>query len=252
MVARYDSIMYDQGTIEHYGHTGFFNVGYWDDGVSDLKGACERLMEELLGAFPSHEGAALDVACGVGATTRYLCRYYEPPAVVGINISAKQIESCRKNAPGCTFKAMDAARLDLKDATFDRVICVEAAFHFESREDFLKEVRRVMKPGARITLSDILFRDTSLVEEWAIPAGNDVKDLSTYLSHWQQAGFNDVRIEDVTEKCWRSFCRYMAGRHEESLRRGSSNAARARQCIDYFTTLGRDAVGHYVLVSATR
>jgi ubiquinone/menaquinone biosynthesis C-methylase UbiE len=46
---------------------------------------------------------------------------------------------------------MDAARLAFADAQFDAVICVEAAFHFDTRAAFLREALRVLKPAGALT-----------------------------------------------------------------------------------------------------
>ena len=41
--------------------------------------------------------------------------------------------------PGRHFLQMDAARMAFDEASFDVVLCVEAAFHFDTRRDFLRE-----------------------------------------------------------------------------------------------------------------
>ncbi len=41
----------------------------------------------------------------------------------------------------------DATRLPIADQSIDRVISVEAAFHFRSRRAFFDECFRVLKPG---------------------------------------------------------------------------------------------------------
>ena len=40
---------------------------------------------------------------------------------------------------------MDATELDFRDNSFDSIICVEAAFHFDTREKFVREAYRVLK-----------------------------------------------------------------------------------------------------------
>ncbi|MEM1071073.1 MAG: methyltransferase domain-containing protein, partial [Planctomycetota bacterium] len=45
-----------------------------------------------------------------------------------------------------SFEVMKAEALAFEDAAFDNVICVEAAFHFETRLDFFREALRVLKP----------------------------------------------------------------------------------------------------------
>ena len=48
-------------------------------------------MEKLLAFIPSKQGNILDIACGLGATTRHLLGYYPPEHVVGINVSDVQL-----------------------------------------------------------------------------------------------------------------------------------------------------------------
>src|SRR5690606_25916897 len=88
---------------EYYGHSGFWNWGFWDFGTTNQREACENLMEELLAFIPEKRGRILDAACGLGGTTRYLLSYYEPEDVIAINIGAQQLDVARENAPGCTF-----------------------------------------------------------------------------------------------------------------------------------------------------
>lgn len=68
----------------------FSNWGYWTQSTRNHKEACENLMERLLTFIPRKEGKILDVACGKGATTRHLLKYYRYQDVTGINISEKQ------------------------------------------------------------------------------------------------------------------------------------------------------------------
>ena len=157
IIDHYDALSDRFDVNEFYGHSDFMNFGFWDERTGDQKQACENLMEKLLDLTSNRSGTILDVACGKGASTSYLMKYYRPEMVTGINISEKQLETARKNAPGCAFRLMDATALDFPDGSFDTVICVEAAFHFDTREDFLKEAHRVLKPGGTLVLSDILM-----------------------------------------------------------------------------------------------
>src|SRR5271166_1338402 len=120
----YDQRMFSPNVRGHY---DFHNYGYWLPNTRTRRTACENLMEELLSFIPRKEGTILDVACGKGATTRHLLKYYAPEQVTGINISKKQLQRCRVNAPGCKFLMMDATALTFGDNCFDNVICVEAA-----------------------------------------------------------------------------------------------------------------------------
>src|SRR5579859_6154337 len=159
MINGYDTAMQGPLIETYYGRSDFYNFGFWDADTLTQSQASENLVAHLLNFIPAARlnGRILDVACGLGASSRHLSRHIEPTQITGINISTRQLKRARINAPGCNFLVMDATRLQFPDAFFDNILCVEAAFHFDTRAAFLEEALRVLKPGGRLVHSDILM-----------------------------------------------------------------------------------------------
>jgi SAM-dependent methyltransferase len=212
IVRRYDALMYDDDHREYFAHSDFTNFGYWRDDTANQKEACENLMEELLKRVPKRSGRVLDVACGKGATTRYLFDRFPSGEVVGINISEKQLDTARKNAPGCRFELMDAVELRFEDESFDYLFCVEAAFHFDTRRRFLAEAVRVLKPGGRLLITDILVsREAERTKPYRREA-NYLEGPAAYRALAREVGFADCDVVDATVPCWHG-CYWYAVRH---------------------------------------
>jgi ubiquinone/menaquinone biosynthesis C-methylase UbiE len=213
MIRMYDRALVSSDYRHYYEDSGFYNFGYWGSQASSQRQASEALVDRLLDLIPNKQGRILDVACGPGATTRRLTRTYAPEMITGINISERQLSEARRRAPGCTFRRMDAARLDFPDASFDAVICVEAAFHFDTREAFLREARRVLKPGGSLVVSDMLFRAflDPVAELGQVPRANLIRDLEGYRAGLEAVGLEAIEIEDATDSCLGGFRRYLAG-----------------------------------------
>lgn len=212
MIRVYDRTMVGGHQQRYYGHSGFYNFGYWGAGAQSQREASEALVDQLIARIPAKTGRILDVACGLGGSTARLMQSYPPDMITGINVSEVQLAQARMRAPGCTFLHMSATRLEFPDSHFDAVMCVEAAFHFDTRDAFLREAFRVLKPGGTLVLSDMLFR--GFVNLYAtkvqLPAPNLVSDIATYKARLTQAGFDAIDIQDATKACMGGFHRHIA------------------------------------------
>jgi cyclopropane fatty-acyl-phospholipid synthase-like methyltransferase len=246
----YDRRMYLPEIQEFYDGSSFNNLGYWTENTATPKKASENLMEKLLGLIPDKSGTILDVACGKGATTQYLLNYYPPEAVTGVNISERQLESCRSLAPDCSFQLMNATDLELEDESVDTIICVEAACHFDTREDFFDEAVRVLRPGGWLVLSDLLMTARAL--RWArrIPPANFVHSIEEYGGILQRAGFRKIRIENTTQESLGSFMHYARNSIEKKISAGEMGWWRAKRMTRLMKIMA-PMVSHYTYIVAS-
>lgn len=196
-----------------YGNSGYSNFGYWYADTKDGAEAGDNLVDKLVELLPRKQGTVLDVACGQGGTTRRLGEHFSPQSVTAINISESQLAQARKNAPQSTFLCMDAVDLQFEPDSFDNVFCVEAAFHFNTRERFLGEVYRVLKPGGYLALTDVLIRPfpSALAQRFVpefktIPEENFI-DKTTYEQLLERSGFQQVTMINALQKTFVPYCR---------------------------------------------
>jgi MPBQ/MSBQ methyltransferase len=257
MIRVYDRTMPGGNQRRYYENSGYFNFGYWGSGATSQREASDALVDQLAGRIVSDSGRILDVACGLGASTRRLTGSYAPDMITGINISPAQIAQARARAPGCAFKVMDATVLDFPDNHFDAVICIEAAFHFDTRDAFFREAHRVLKPGGSLVLSDILFRKicNAMVQLGQVPRANLITSIDEYSARLASAGFTAVDVTDATALCLGGFCRNLAGWARAERRaarmkwpRSLATAAVARLLAWYFGLVCET----YLLVSARK
>jgi ubiquinone/menaquinone biosynthesis C-methylase UbiE len=212
MIRAYDRLMVGNFARRYYDNSGFFNFGYWTAQTKSQRAACEALVDQLVDRLPNKTGPILDVACGLGASSERLAHTFAPHMITGVNISEAQIARARERCPGSTFAVMDATKLQFPDAHFHAVICVEAAFHFDTRDDFFREAFRVLRPGGSLVVSDILFKrfaDT-LAKMGHVPTANHVHDIAEYQNRLAAAGFTNIEIKDGTDVCLGQFCTNLA------------------------------------------
>ena len=243
----YRQIFADPLLREFHGDSGFANLGYWRANTTDAAAASNCLVEEVLAQIPTVDGRVLDVACGEGGSTHRLAGYVSPSAITAIGISQNQLKAARQRAPGSSFFCMDASDLGFADSTFDTVLCIEAAFHFRTREGFFKEVLRVLKPGGFLAMSDLLMAmGTPLV-----PRENHVSTPRAYRELLERCGFVDVVLSDATEQTWRAYRRRLTGYLiRESSRQADPTRVAGR--LLYVNMICAWAIRHCVLSAARK
>jgi SAM-dependent methyltransferase len=173
-------------------------LGHWDGAPSGEKSefarAQARMDEVLLCMAALRDGQrVLDVGCGFGASLDAVNRSFTGMTLAGVNIDPRQLELCRtlepQNGNRFEWREADACRLPFPDASFERVLCIEAMFHFASRGAFFAEAARVLAPGGVMVASDILLLD----DDAAVRSG---------FSPWPEANADHaVLAADVGMSC---------------------------------------------------
>lgn len=229
MIRVYDRALTSADYRQYFEDSGFYNFGFWQSRPKSQREACEALVDHLLDRIKNKGGRILDVACGPGATTKRLLRRFPAEMVTGINISEAQLAAARERVPGSSFLLMDAAQLAFADEQFDAVICVEAAFHFNTRERFLQEAMRVLKPGGTLVLTDMMFRGfmRPVGDFGQVPPANFVRTIDEYRDRWAACGLENISVDDGTRACLGGFRSHLAGWPVNEWRRGRMSLGRS-------------------------
>ncbi|MHA3772595.1 class I SAM-dependent methyltransferase [Verrucomicrobiota bacterium sgz303538] len=158
----------------------FVHLGHWDQPVAgnqpprpgEFETAQERLNALLLDLADLAPGQrVLDVGCGFGGSLEKINQGFGGMLLAGANIDPRQIELCQRlparNGNRFQWIHTDACRLPFRDQSFDRLLCIEAMFHFPSRRLFMQEAARVLRPGGVLVVSDIVLVGSARGEEQA-------------------------------------------------------------------------------------
>ena len=99
----------------------------------------------------------LEVGCGRGGGASFIKRYHHPRHVTGVDVSTRAIRFCQRtqHIDGLTFVQGDAEALPFEDDCFDAVINVESSHCYGSMPTFLREVKRVLRPGGHFLFADL-------------------------------------------------------------------------------------------------
>lgn len=191
-----------------YGSSGYFNVGYWTERETDLVAACNRMVDEVAAAIAPDARVIVDVGCGLGAGTRRVRDRFPQALVIGANLSMWQLAQARSRGVEATV-GLDAAKLALGSGTADAVLAIESPQHFDTRAAFIAEAYRVLKPGGVLVMADMLFADAEPIGSWMLPPENHIETLDDYAQIFDDAGFDDFDVRDITAISWRPFCEVM-------------------------------------------
>ncbi|MBI4339975.1 MAG: class I SAM-dependent methyltransferase [Chloroflexi bacterium] len=110
--------------------------------------------------------SVLDCGCGPGTITIGLAEAVAPGEVTGIDIGAQQIELARANAAqsgtaNVRFQVADVLKLPFEDNSFDVVYANTLLMYFQDKQQPLKEMGRVLRPGGPIGIRDLADADAT-------------------------------------------------------------------------------------------
>jgi ubiquinone/menaquinone biosynthesis C-methylase UbiE len=208
----------------------YLNLGYWKDAPT-IDDACQALVR--LVADTAHMGPGddvVDVGYGFADQDVLWMRSYAPRGIVGFNVTPSQVRLARERvqslglADRIDLREGSATETGLPDASCDVVTAVECAFHFNTRESFFAEALRILRPGGRLVLADVIpnappvgrWRSLTRRLAWsiaakkfAVPSANGY-DRIIYADKLRAAGFDEIEVTSIRNEVFFGWHRALA------------------------------------------
>jgi arsenite methyltransferase len=146
----------------------------------------------------------LDIGSGAGIDVLLAARKVGPQGhVIGLDMTPEMIEAARKNAAeaGATnveFRLGDAEEMPVDSGAVDWIISNCVINLAPDKAKVFREAYRVLRPGGRILVSDLVTHDLPenvrrSLEAWAFCVAGALEE-GDYLDAIREAGFSDVQV----------------------------------------------------------
>jgi len=152
---------------------------------------------------PGAGDRVLDVATGPGFLALLFAE--RVAEVVGVDLTPAMLAQAEANrqarqSANVRFQEGDAESLTFPDASFDIVTCGSAFHHLVDPGRVLAEMVRVVRPGGKVALIDIITSEISeqaalhnQLERWRDPSHTRCLALSELIALFEQTGLRDLR-----------------------------------------------------------
>ncbi len=175
----------DDGRVSSATDEGTDRYARWVDDLAQLLGSRARI---------------LDLGCGAGVpATRLLTE--KNFDVLGVDISAVQIERARQLVPRASFEQADMATWEHEPGTFDAVVCFYSLIHvpIQDQRNLLPKIRRWLRRGGYLLAIVGFERWTGIEDYFGAAMFWDHADRDTYLAWLTEAGLAPVWDRFVPE-----------------------------------------------------
>lgn len=156
---------------------------------------------------PAEGDVVLDAGSGLGGPARYLARTFGC-RVIGFDLTPEFVEIAtllnERLGVGdeVDFRVGDVTALDLPDASVDHAWTQHVAMNIAARDTFYEEIRRVLRPGGRFVLFDVIDGgggELLLPVPWATaPAHSHLVTREQQRELLEKAGFRVDVFDDPT------------------------------------------------------
>lgn len=197
------------------------NLGLWRDAEDDYAGACSALARAVADAAGLRAGdAVLDLACGAGDELQLWLDAYGAGRVHGVELDPRLAQAARQRlGPRATVQQGSALAASMPPGLgFDRVLCVDAAYHLRPRADVLQAAWRALKPGGTLAYTDLCLEPAAgsrgaLVLRAAARlcglAADELLDAAAQRARLEALGYAGVQVQRLDDPVLGGFVRFV-------------------------------------------